>query len=206
MKDLKMTYSAPAIRKLIIVVCLLLASGIPVFSQVIDGSYVKALYKKYPTIKSDLCTSCLLWVNPYFQSIADTATHRPLVTHYVYTAAHRTIQEGLNIDRKGVYATWHSVAGQKNEDNVYTEANSEIGDSHSPSSINKGHCQAWILLAWNVDAAILSNTYTFNSAMEYAGQNTGTEEASEDTCRTLTGWKGANSLVSCHIDFVVYIL
>lgn len=51
--------------------------------------------------------------------------------------------------------------------------------------IAKGHCQAWILLAWCADAAILSNTYTFNAAMEYQGQNIGTQIATEELSRKL---------------------
>jgi hypothetical protein len=54
--------------------------------------------------------------------------------------------------------------------------------------IAKGHCQAWILMAWSTDAAILSNTYTFNAGMEYQGQNIGTELATEEFCRKLTGF------------------
>jgi hypothetical protein len=57
--------------------------------------------------------------------------------------------------------------------------------------IARGHCQAWILLAWSADAAILSDTYTFNAAMEYQGQNIGTELATEELCRKLTGFKGS---------------
>lgn len=53
--------------------------------------------------------------------------------------------------------------------------------------IAKGHCQAWILLTWCTDAAILSDTYTFNAAMEYQGQNIGTELATEELCRELAG-------------------
>jgi DNA/RNA endonuclease G (NUC1) len=55
--------------------------------------------------------------------------------------------------------------------------------------IAKGHCQAWILLAWCVDGAILSNTYTFYAGMGFQGQNVGTEIATEELCRTLTGFK-----------------
>ena len=56
--------------------------------------------------------------------------------------------------------------------------------------IAKGHCQAWILMAWSADAAILSDTYTFNAGMEYQGQNIGTELATEEFCRKLTGFRG----------------
>ncbi|HMG07328.1 MAG TPA: hypothetical protein VK609_02400, partial [Mucilaginibacter sp.] len=37
---------------------------------------------------------------------------------------------------------------------------------------------------------ILSNTYSSNAAMEFQGQNIGTEIATEELCRKLTGFKG----------------
>lgn len=153
-------------------------------AQAPDASYVKALYQKYPTQKSDLCAACKLWVNPYYKSIADTLKHAPLLTYYVYTAAHRIEQESLNLPRTGAYAAWHPAYGQPDETKVYKQANQESTDM-----IAKGHCQAWILLAWSADAAILSNTYTFNAALEYQGQNIGTELATEELCRRLTGHK-----------------
>jgi hypothetical protein len=73
-------------------------------AQTINAACVKALYKKYPTQKSDFCPSCKLWVNPYYKSIADTAQHRPIITYYVYTKAHRLQQEAANVPRTGVYA------------------------------------------------------------------------------------------------------
>lgn len=150
-------------------------------AQVINSAYVKALYQRYPTQPSDLCASCKLWVNPYYRSIADTVKHAPLVTYYVYTRAHRLQQEAAAVPRTGVYAAWHPVYGQPNETAVYKEANVQSADM-----IAKGHCQAWILLAYDADGAILSNTYTFNAGMEYQGQNIGTELASEELCRKLT--------------------
>jgi hypothetical protein len=150
-------------------------------AQVINAAYVKALYKQYPTQKSDFCPACKLWVNPYYRSVADTARHMPLVTFYVYTKAHRLQQESAKVPRKGIYAAWHPVYGQPNETNVYKQANVE-----SPDMIAKGHCQAWILLAYDADGAILSNTYTFNAGMEYQGQNIGTEIATEELTRRLT--------------------
>lgn len=156
-----------------------------VSAQEINAAYVKALYKKYPTRKSDLCAGCKIWVNPYYKSIADTAEHRPLVTYYVYTEAHRLEQEALNLPRKSIYAAWHAAYGQANETMLYRYAN-----KNSTDMIAKGHCQAWILMAWSADAAILSDTYTFNSGMEYQGQNIGTELATEEFCRKLTGFRG----------------
>lgn len=150
-------------------------------AQTFDAAYVKALYKKYPTQKSDFCPACKLWVNPYYKSVADTARHMPLVTYYVYTKAHRLQQEMADVPRKGIYAAWHSAYNQPDETKVYKQANVESLDM-----IAKGHCQAWILLAYDADGAILSDTYTFNAGMEYQGQNIGTEIATEELCRKLT--------------------
>lgn len=155
-------------------------------AQVINAAYVKALYQKYPTQKSDLCPGCKLWVNPYYRSVADTAAHRPLVTFYVYTKAHRELADSLDLPRTGQYAAWHAASGQPDETRLYRYAN-----TLSTDMIAKGHCQAWILLAWSADAAILSDTYTFNAAMEYQGQNIGTEIETEELCRKLTGFRVA---------------
>ncbi|WP_439697457.1 DNA/RNA non-specific endonuclease [Mucilaginibacter sp. AW1-7] len=155
--------------------------GIGLQAQTINAAYVKALYQKYPTQKSDFCTACKLWVNPYYRSVADTSRHMPLVTYYVYTKAHRLQQESADVPRTGVYAAWHAAYGQPDETKVYKQANIE-----SPDMIAKGHCQAWILLAYDADGAILSDTYTFNAGMEYQGQNIGTEIATEELCRKLT--------------------
>jgi len=159
-------------------------------AQPLKKGYVDSLYKKYPTQKSDLCPPCKLWVNPYFKSIADTLHHTPILTFYIYTKAHRLEQEALGLPRTGKYAAWHPAFGQPDETKVYREANRQIGEPNSARMIAKGHCQAWILLAWSADAAILSNTYTFNAGMEFQGQNIGTEIATEELCRKLTGFKG----------------
>jgi len=166
---------------------LLTFSAVAVRAQTVNGDYVKKLYQKYPTQKTDFCASCKLWVNPYYKSIADTARHMPLLTFYIYTKAHRLEQEALKVPRSGITAAWHAAFGQKSETAVYTEANRIVQQRNLPGEIQKGHCQAWILLAYTVDGAILSDTYTFNSAMEFRGQNLGTEIESEERCRKLTG-------------------
>ncbi|WP_285008193.1 luciferase domain-containing protein [Pedobacter faecalis] len=183
-KLLKLSYS---MKRFLIFLILLVPAAL--YAQKPTAQYVKALYKKYPTQKSDLCPSCLLWVNPYFKSIGDTVDHKPVLTYYVYTKAHRIEQEKIRLPRTGANAAWHSVYGQPNETAVYKEANRIIGKPNSAEMISKGHCQAWILMAWNQDAAILSNTYTFNAGMQYQGQNTGTQFATEELCRMLTGYK-----------------
>jgi hypothetical protein len=166
---------------LLLLFLFLLLSGTFVRGQVVNAAYVRALYEKYPTQKSDFCAACKLWVNPFYRSVADTARHMPLVTYYVYTKAHRLLQESADVPRTGVYAGWHAALGQPDETQVYKQANAESADM-----IAKGHCQAWILLAWCGDAAILSDTYTFNAGMEFQGQNIGTEIATEELCRKLT--------------------
>jgi hypothetical protein len=170
-----------------IVIFLLISSVLK--AQKPTAVYVKELYKKYPTQKSNLCSACLLWVNPYFKSIGDTLDHKPVLTFYIYTKTHRLEQERLKLPRTGAYSAWHSVYGQQNETPVYKEANKIIGKPNSAEMIAKGHCQAWILMAWSLDAALLSDTYTFNAGMEYQGQNIGTELATEELCRKLTGYK-----------------
>jgi hypothetical protein len=172
------------------VIILLFCLPFLVQAQEINGAYVKALYQKYPTQKSNLYPACKLWLNPYYKAIGDTLRHAPVLTYYVYTKAHREQQETANVPRTGIYAAWHAVYGQADETAVYREANQEIGKPHSAEMIAKGHCQAWILMAWCVDAAIFSDTYTFNAGMEFQGQNVGTEIATEELCRKLTGFKG----------------
>jgi DNA/RNA non-specific endonuclease len=171
-------------NKPILLSCLVILAFTKGNAQTVDAAYVKKLYQQYPTEPSDFCDACKYWENPFFKSIADTERHMPLITYYVYTKAHRLEQEQNGPERKGVYSAWHSAYGQPNETPVYSQANKE-----SPDMIAKGHCQAWILLGWCGDGAILSDTYTFNAGMEYQGQNVGTEIATEELCRTLTGFK-----------------
>lgn len=156
--------------------------------QVINEDYVHALYAKYPTIKSDFCPACKEWDNPFYKSIADTQRNMPLVTYYVYTQEHELLQEATKIDRKvGEGGKWHAVSGQPSLAQVYKNANKAIGKPNTIYEIALGHCQAWILLAWCIDGAILSDTYTFNEGAEFQGQNIGTEIATENLCRTLVG-------------------
>lgn len=149
-------------------------------AQTINAAYVNSLYKKYPTVKSTFCPACKLWINPYYKSIADTQRHIPLVTYELFTKANYANTAKINIPRSGVYAGWHPVNGQPNEDNVYTAANKA-----GKGEIAKGHCEAWILNAFSYDSAILSDTYTFNAAPEAQGQNIGTEIATENMTRKL---------------------
>ena len=174
-------------------------------APVYNKAYVTQLFSKYPTHKSQQFSNGVVWVNPYYKSIADVQNHYPIVEHYVYTLAHR-LQQERNMDtlkiyaRKGIYAEWNPGPGFPPVDDAYTEANKEIGKTGTSFEISYGHCgAAWILLAYTQDGAFFSDTEDFNEGMEYQGQNTGTEEATEDRCRTLTGWKKA-PIVTQSID------
>lgn len=156
--------------------------------QVFNAAYVKALYAKYPTVKTSLPNypdeaDLDLWVNPFYQSIADVAKHMPLITYELFTEVNALKVHTLRLPRTGVFAGWHPVNGQDNEDGVYTDANQIVKKNND--EIAKGHCEAWVLNAFSADSAILSDTYTFNAAAEDQGQNVGTEIATEDLTRKL---------------------
>lgn len=154
-------------------------------AQTIDGTYVKALYAKYPTVKSNFCPACKLWVNPYYKSIADTVKGYPVCEHATVTAQNVKNQEAAKVPRKGVYASWNVIPGQKQLKAVYTYANTTV---KKPIEFAYGHCGlAWILAARDKDGAIISNTETFGEFIEWQGQNVGTMIATEDTTRLLLG-------------------
>jgi DNA/RNA endonuclease G (NUC1) len=147
----------------------------PCITPKVDAAYVKALYAKYPAVKSDFCATCELWVNPFFKSIGDTEAHMPLVEYEYFHAG-----ETYSLKRTGEQAEWHSVDGADDENKAYTDANKD-----GKGEIAKGHVNCWILNSFSSDAAILSDTYTFNAAMEMQDQNIGTEIASENYERKL---------------------
>jgi len=151
--------------------CTQVASG-----QTINAAYVKQLYAKYSTHKSVFCNSCKVWINPYYKSIADTAAHMPLVTYELF---HKGEKENA-VSRTGIYAAWHGANGIDNESKAYTDANKA-----GKGEIAKGHVNCWIMNSFCADAAILSDTYTYNAAMEMQGQNVGTEINTENSERKL---------------------
>lgn len=178
-------------KKLLYIIIALIGWCTPAMSQTYNAAYVKALYAKYPSVKSNLCPACKLWVNPYYKSIADTERHMPICEYELLTKANYALTAKLNIQRtpkKGsnqsaIFGSWHSLPGQANEDGVYTAANvimKKVGEE-----IAKGHVNAWILNAFSYDSAILSDTYTFNAALEEQNQNVGTEIATENLTRKL---------------------
>jgi hypothetical protein len=155
--------------------------------QPYNAAYVHNLFAKYPTVKSDLCPGCKEFDNPYYKSIGDTCSNTPVNTFYIYTKEHQDLQIAADkakiFKRAGIFADWHPVTGQPELSGIYSAANDSIN-----SSINKlvyGHCIAWITLAWCQDAVIFSDIEAFNEAMEFQGQNIGTEIATENICRKL---------------------
>jgi len=182
-------------RKAILLVLITLISGV-LNAQTYNAAYVKALYAKYPTKKHSLCPTCKIWVNPYFTSIADTQRHMPICTKEVLTKANYAKVATLKLPRSGVFGGWQPVTSQPNEDGVYTAANKAV--KPKGDEIAKGHCNAWILNAFSPDAAIFSDTYTFNAACESQGQNVGTEIASENYTRQLLATQDVTEWVGCY--------
>ncbi|HEY4326404.1 MAG TPA: hypothetical protein VGN20_20640 [Mucilaginibacter sp.] len=157
-------------------------------AQTYNAAYVKALYAKYPTEKSDFCDGCRIWVNPYYTSIADTVKGFPVCEKAVVTAADVADQEAANIDRSGVFAKWNITQGEPRFDQLYTYINKQINKPLTIYEIVYGHCAlAWVLSARNRNGAIFSNTQVYGEFGEYQGQNIGTMIATEDTTRLLLG-------------------
>ena len=192
-------YNMKRIDIIVKTILILAVIGGHAYGQKIDGAYVKALYAKYPTVKSNFCKACKLWVNPYYKSIADTQQHRPLIEYELYTKANAAISDKIKIPRgapkkgaivkpgampyQSAFSAWNSVTGQPNEDAVYVAANKIV--KPLKDEIAKGHMQAWILNSFAIDAVILSDTYTFNAAPEDQSQNVGTEIFTEEHTRNL---------------------
>lgn len=130
---------------------------------------IQNLYKQYPIVKSNICPTCYLWINPYYKAIADVQNHTPVLSYELYHKGAKAV-----IKRTGTFSEWHSVTGQVDETSDYEKANDT-----SKFEIAKGHFHCYTLNSFSDTAAILSDTYTFNAAKEYQGQNIGTERATE---------------------------
>ncbi|BAU51875.1 DNA/RNA non-specific endonuclease [Mucilaginibacter gotjawali] len=169
-------------RRVLLLCCL---THLVVLSAGAQKPDVDSLYARHPITKSAFCADCYEWHNGYYGAIADVRLHQPVITFYIYTRAKKAAQEALGYKRTNFLAEWHVVTGMPDEADVYANANKQINKPRQPEELQKGHCQPWILLAWCLEACVLSDTYTFNAGMEYRGQNTGTQEASEDFSRDL---------------------
>jgi hypothetical protein len=178
----------------------------PMSGKNANAAYVNALYakyqaeplktidKSYPAFPANTCPDCYVWINPYYRSIADVKKHIPIITYEYYRKADAAIVGTFGLKREGIYADWHNVTGD-NEDGVYAAANKATRAQDPKAVIAKGHCEPWILNAFCYDAAILSDTYTFNAAPENQKQNVGTEIATENKTRELL--KSMNVEVWC---------
>jgi hypothetical protein len=179
-------------KKIFILILLIITFG-NVYSQKIDAAYVKALYAKYPVMKSNLCQDCNLWVNPFYKSIADLKRHMPICEYAVVTKEHRQAQEALYANnpkaRSGVSAEWFLVDKDEDVRTVYKYANQQIAKPKSVYEVVYGHCGlSYVLAAWCEDGMLFSDCVDYNEGMEYQGQNIGTQIATEDTTRLLIGW------------------
>lgn len=158
-------------------------------AQLINAAYVRELEARYPPRKSDFCRDCYLWVNPYFKAIVDIGLRQSVVTYGEFDQKKDSLIDVVNVPRTGIYASWHPAFGFQNENKFYVAINSGIADPLAKHA--KGHYAAWILCAWAVDGALLSNTYDFNEGIENQGQNEGTELEVEYLTRALVGNQAA---------------
>jgi len=172
-----------------------LTLGICTFGQTYNAAYIKALYAKYPVKSFSIPRYSNLseWDNPFYKSIADLKRHMPICEYSVVTKEHRIIQEALYASNKkirsGVFAGWFVVPGDDNILSLYGLENKVIGKPMSIWEVVYGHCGlCYVLAAWCPDGMFFSDAIDYNAAMEYQGQNIGTQIASEDTTRLLLGW------------------
>jgi len=179
-------------KNLFIISALLLAVWLT-NAQTPTAAYVKQLEAKYPPVKSSFCTNCYLWVNLYFKAIVDGDKRESLVTYGEFDRHKDSLVTALNIPRTGTYAAWHPAHGFQDEGKFYNDINKTLV---KPDEYAKGHYNAWILSAWAVDGALLSDTYDFNEGIERQAQNAGTELEVEYLTRALVGNKDAASRVN----------
>lgn len=175
-------------KKLLVII--LLATATFAEGQPINAAYIQRLYNKYPVKKSRFCPNCYLWANPYFKTLADVGLHQSIVTYGKFTRhMEGSIEEmkknGKAIPRSGVYAAWHAYPGYPDESAVYKKANTTLT---KPDEFAKGHFSGWELNEYDVDGVLLSDTYTFNAAIERQAQNVGTELGIENLTRVLVGY------------------
>jgi hypothetical protein len=176
-------------RKIYILFFLLCWQSLFAQAQEINAAYVAALEARYPPAKSDFCSHCYLWVNPYFKAMVDVNLRESLVTYGKFDKTKDSLVTVIKVPRTGIYASWHPAYGFQNENKFYTAINKGITDPLAKH--DKGHYNAWILSAWTVDGALLSNTYDFNEGIENQGQNEGTELEVEYLTRALVGNQSA---------------
>lgn len=147
---------------------------------------VKAMFAKYPQVKSPQCADCYLWVNPFFSTITDEKLKESVVSYAYLDQQRDKLIDQLKVDRKK-YGGWKPFPGYPNEDKFYNDINKGI--TATTSKYAKGHYIGFMLCAWSVYGAILSCTYDVNEGIEVQGQNEGTELQVEELTRALVGNK-----------------
>ncbi len=139
--------------------------------------------------KSNLCTNCVIWVNKYYISIADTAKHNPIIVYHLITKRHLEMADSLKADPttkiNRANFPFKPVEGFSNEKNIYTQANKIYKKLNPKNVIAKGHVAPADDYSWSIGGMDTSMRYTFNLAMEFQSQNAGTELGTEKMCRDM---------------------
>jgi hypothetical protein len=140
-------------------------------------------------VKSDLCPNCVVWVNKYYISIADTAKHNPIIVYHVITKRHLEMADSLKANKatkidRAKYP-FKPVKGYPNETKLYSIANKVYKKINPKNVIAKGHVASADDYSWSTGGMDTSMRYTFNLALEYQSQNVGTELGTEYMCREM---------------------
>lgn len=140
-------------------------------------------------IPSNLCRNCVIWVNKYYISIADTAKHNPIVVYHVITKRNLEIADSLKANKatkidRAKYP-FKPVKGFPNEAKLYSAANRIYRKINPKNVIAKGHVASADDYSWSTGGMDSSMRYTFNLAMEFQSQNAGTQLGTEYMCRKM---------------------
>ncbi|MBD1364430.1 DNA/RNA non-specific endonuclease [Mucilaginibacter sp. ZT4R22] len=139
--------------------------------------------------KSDLCPNCVVWVNKYYISIADTAKHNPILVYHVITRRQLEMSDSLKANKatkidRAKYP-FKPVKGYPNETKLYSIANKIYKKLNPKNVIAKGHIASADDYSWSKGGMDTSMRYTFNLAMEFQSQNAGTQLGTEYMCRAM---------------------
>lgn len=170
---------------------------------------------KYPVVKSNLCSACVLWINPYYTSIADTQKKIPVVVYHNITKAHLMASDALKSNsatkiQRNKYP-FHTLPGFKDEKGVFKDMNDSIKDiKRNPNykkgdEVAEGHVASADDYSWSVGGMDTSMVHPFNLAIEWQAQNIGSELSSENMCRDtarkygkVENWGGTYGLQGVH--------
>jgi hypothetical protein len=149
--------------------------------------FLVSVSKAQDIVKSNLCPNCVIWINKYYTSIADTQKHNPIIVYHVITKRHLEIADSLKADKstkinRAKYP-FKPVAGFPNETKLYAMANRIYKKINPKNVIAKGHVASADDYSWSTGGMDTSMRYTFNLALEFQSQNVGTELGTEYMCR-----------------------